>query len=126
MPSHFSGGSQLKKKSRIAIATTGKAGLKDSVSEVFGKSKTFTIVDVENGDIRESRVIENPAFSYEHGAGPIAVKELVDNGVNLVVSSELGPGASSILQHHDVSVFIVEAGTEVTKAIENALRKVKK
>ena len=116
----------MKKKSRIAIATTGKAGLKDSVSEVFGKSKTFTIVDVENGDIRESRVIENPAFSYEHGAGPIVVKELVDNGVNLVVSSELGPGASSILQHYDVSVFMVEAGTEVTKAIENALRKVKK
>jgi predicted Fe-Mo cluster-binding NifX family protein len=116
----------LKKKSRLAVATIGKAGLKDSVSEVFGKAKTFTIVDVENGNKRTPEIIENPAVSYEHGAGPIAVKELIDKGVTLVVSSELGPGASSILQHHGISVFMVEAGTEVTKAIENALRAARK
>jgi predicted Fe-Mo cluster-binding NifX family protein len=115
----------MKKKTRIAVATHGKAGLKDEVSEVFGRSKTFTIIDVENGYIVESWVIANPAFSYEHGAGPIAVKELVDNEINLVISSELGPGASSILKHHHITAVTVKAGTTVSEAVENALKEMK-
>ena len=121
----FSGGDELRKKTRIAVATHGKAGLKDEVSEVFGRAKTFTIIDVENGYVVESSVIKNPAFSYEHGAGPIAVKELVDNEVNIVISSELGPGASSILEHHHIVMVSVKAGTEVSKAIESALKETK-
>ena len=92
---------------------------------MFGHSKTFTIIDVENGKIVESRVIDNPAFSYEHGAGPIAVKELVDNEVDLVISSELGPGASSILKHHHIKAVSIEAGTKVSEAFENALKEMK-
>ena len=111
------------KRMRIAVATNGKSGLKDSVSEVFGKADTFTIVDVEDGNKKEVKVIENPARSYEHGAGPIAVKELVDYKVGMVVVPRLGHGASSILEHHGVTIIEVKAGTEVSEAIKEALKK---
>ena len=39
---------------RIAVPTRAYAGLEDSVSEVFGKTKTFTIVDVEAVMFRSS------------------------------------------------------------------------
>jgi predicted Fe-Mo cluster-binding NifX family protein len=113
----------LKKKLRIAVATNGKKGLGDSVSEVFGRAGTFTIVDVENGKRKKVKVIENPARSYEHGAGPIAVKELVDSKVGLVIAPQLGHGASSILEHHGITIVSAKAGTEVAEAIEGALKK---
>jgi predicted Fe-Mo cluster-binding NifX family protein len=111
------------KKVRIAVATNGKKGLGDSVSEVFGRAETFTIVDVEDGKKKEVKVIENPARSYEHGAGPIAVKELVDYKVGLVVVPQLGHGASSILEHHGITIIEAKAGTEVSEAIKDALKK---
>jgi len=80
------GGYQVKKKLRIAVATNGKKGLEDTVSEVFGRANTFTIADIEHGKIQILRILENPALQYEHGAGPIAVKELVDSTVNLVMA----------------------------------------
>lgn len=117
----FSGGDQLSKKFRIAVATNGKNGLQDTVSEVFGRANTFTIIDVEKREVQISKVIQNPALSYEHGAGPIAVKELVDSKVDLVIAPQLGHGASSILEHHGVAVMSAEAGTSVRKAVECAL-----
>ncbi|MDI6704564.1 MAG: NifB/NifX family molybdenum-iron cluster-binding protein [bacterium] len=51
-------------KIRMAIPTKAYAGLEDTVSEVFGKAKTFTIVEVENGQIRNVQVIDNPASAF--------------------------------------------------------------
>jgi predicted Fe-Mo cluster-binding NifX family protein len=108
-------------KFRIAVATNGRRGLQDTVSEVFGKANTFTIIEIKAREIQTLKVIKNPALPYEHGAGPIAVKELVDLGVDLVIAPHLGHGASSILEHHGVSVLSVEAGTAVRTAVESAL-----
>jgi len=118
----FSGGNQVKKKLRIAVATNGKKGLEDTVSEVFGRANTFTIAEIEDAEIQILRIIENPALSYEHGAGPIAVKELVDSKVDLVIVPQLGHGASSILEHHSIAVNLAKGGTEVKQAIEDALK----
>ena len=116
----------MKKKFRIAVATNGKKGLEDTVSEVFGRANTFTIIDVKDREIKEVKIIENPALSYEHGAGPIAVKELVDFKVDLVIAPQLGHGASSILEHHCVTMILTKAGTKVAEVIEDALEKSQK
>lgn len=110
------------KKLRIAVATNGTKGLEDTVSEVFGRANTFTIADIEDGAIQKVRIIENPALPYEHGAGPIAVKELVDTNVDLVIVPQLGSGASSILKHHGIQINMAKGGTEVTKSIEDVLK----
>ena len=56
-------------KIRIAIATKGYKGLEDTVSNVFGKAKTFTVVNVENGQISNVRVVDNPAAACNQGSG---------------------------------------------------------
>ena len=109
-------------KLRIAVATNGKKGLQDAVSKVFGRAKTFTVVDIEDEEIHLSKIIENPALSYEHGAGPIVVKGLVDSKVGLVIAPQLGIGASSILKEHNVLVVLAETGTEVNEAVMRALK----
>jgi predicted Fe-Mo cluster-binding NifX family protein len=113
-------------KRRIAFATDGKKGLEDVVSNVFGRARTFTIVDVEDEKIISVRVLENPALSYAHGAGPIAIKTLVDDGVEVVLANELGVGASDILKQHNIIYIQAKPGTNVGDAIKETRRTHKK
>jgi predicted Fe-Mo cluster-binding NifX family protein len=105
---------------KVAVPTKAYAGLEDTVSEVFGKAKTFTIVDVENGQVRKVRVIDNPAASYDYGAGPVAAKTLADLRVDFVMATELGPGASGLLKHHDIRTISVKPGTKVADVIRES------
>jgi predicted Fe-Mo cluster-binding NifX family protein len=109
-------------KLRIAIATNEKNGLGDVVSNVFGRAKTFTIIDAEDEKITNVTILENSAASYHHGAGPIAVKMLVDAGVEVVLANELGIGASELLKQHNITIIPVKPGTNVAVATKKALR----
>ena len=108
-------------KLRIAVATNKKNGLKDAVSNVFGRAKTFTIVDAEDENITNVKTLENSAVSYHHGAGPIAVKMLVDEGVEVVLANELGFGASELLKQHNITFIPTKPETNVGEAIQKAL-----
>jgi len=109
-------------KRRIAVATDGKNGLEDVVSNVFGRARTFTIVDAEDEKIIGVSMLENPALSYSHGAGPIVIKTLIDDGVEVVIANELGVGASEILKQHNITHIQAKPGTNVGEAIKQALR----
>ena len=109
-------------KFRIALPTKTHAGLDDIVSEVFGKAKTFTIVDVEDKHVNTVTVIDNPAASYPHGAGPIAIKTLVDLKVEIVIASEFGLGASTLLEHHNVKTIVVQPNNKVVDTLKAVLQ----
>ncbi|MCK4477952.1 NifB/NifX family molybdenum-iron cluster-binding protein [Candidatus Bathyarchaeota archaeon] len=111
------------KKIKIAVATNKKEGLEDVVSQVFGRASTFTIIEVEDREIQKVKVIENPAASYNHGVGPLVVKELVDLKTDVVIAPEFGPGASTLLEHHKITMISSEPSTKVKNAVENALKK---
>lgn len=108
-------------KYRVAVATNKKMGLNDSVSDVFGRAKTFTIVDIEDENIANVKVLENSAVSYHHGAGPIAVKMLNDEGVTVVIANELGIGASELLKQHKITLVPTKPETKVEDAIKSAM-----
>jgi predicted Fe-Mo cluster-binding NifX family protein len=113
-------------KSRVAIPTKEQGGLEDVVSVVFGRANTFTIFDIEEGNIKNLKILVNPAVSYQHGAGPIVVKMLIDAGVNVVIAAEFGPGVSTLLDQHSVTKITVHAGKSVAESIKDALAKVQK
>ena len=92
--------------------------MKDFISEVFGRAKTFTVIDIEGEAVRNVDVVPNPAVSYKHGAGPIVVKMLIELGVNVVLAGELGPGSSALLEQHNVTVLKVDTNTSVSEIIK--------
>ncbi len=108
---------------RIAVATREEGGLEDTVSAVFGRAETFTIIDIEGEDVRGVEVLRNPALSYKHGTGPIVVKTLIEQGIDVVVSGELGPGAESILEQHKITRVKVSTGVKVSEAVRDATSK---
>jgi predicted Fe-Mo cluster-binding NifX family protein len=110
---------------RIAVPTKTHAGLEDVVSEVFGKAKTFTRVDVKDGEVKNVQVINNPATSYEYGSGPVAMKTLADLKVNLVTVVELVPGATSLLEHSKIDHVSVKPNTKVANSIKDVLSRAK-
>jgi predicted Fe-Mo cluster-binding NifX family protein len=110
-------------KLKVAVPTKAYAGLEDTVSEVFGKAKTFTIVEVENGQIKNVHVIDNPAASYKYGSGPVAVKTLADLKVDLVFAAELGQGASGLLEYHHIKKVSVKPNAKVADIIKEKLAK---
>ena len=105
----------------VALPTEGKNGLKDRVSEVFSRAKTFTIVKLEEGKPSQVDVLVNTAAELKQGAGPLAVKALKDNGVELVLSGDLGPGATTLLETIGIETIKIEPGLKVSKAIKQAL-----
>jgi predicted Fe-Mo cluster-binding NifX family protein len=109
----------------IAVSTQSHAGLEDVVSPVFGKAKTFTVVYVKDGKVKNVRVIDNPAASFKYGAGPVAVKTLADLKVNLIISDLLGPGAISVLEHYKMDHYSAEPGKKVSDVIKEVLSAMK-
>jgi len=107
-------------KVRVALPTKDDKGLDDEVSEMFGKAKTITIVDISDGKIEKVKMIQNPAASFRFGAGPILVKTLVDMRTDVIVAGELGPGASALIEDHKMCKVTVKPGTRVREAIKIA------
>lgn len=111
------------KKLRIAVATNGRDGLEDVVSKVFGRANTFTLVDTEDEKVTSVSIIENPAVSYHHGVGPIAVKMLADENVKVVLANQLGVGATELLKQQNITHIPVKPDTKVEEAIKRAFNR---
>ena len=109
------------KEMKLAIPTKGDKGMEDVVSDVFGRAEKFTIIEIRNGSIGNVEVVENPAATYKHGAGPIVVKMLADMGVTAVAAREFGLGASTLLDQHSIKKFSVKAGISVNEAVKHVL-----
>lgn len=109
-------------KLKIAVPTKAYAGLDGTISKVFGKTKTFTIVEVEEGDVKNVRVIDNPAVSYDYGSEAVAAKTLADLKVNCVMAAELGLSATGLLEHYHIRKFSVKTNIKVADVIKENLK----
>ena len=107
---------------RVAVATKGSKGLDDEVSYEFGRAPAFTVIDIENNKVKNVKVVDNPAASYEHGAGPIVVMTLADMKVEVVVAGEFGPGVSVFLKDRNIRTVKVAAETKVSQALNSVTR----
>ena len=103
---------------KIAITTTGKSKLTDRVSDTFSRAPTFTIITLEDLEIKESEVINNPASSLKQGAGPIAATTIKNQDIDLLITGELGPGAKTILEAFNIKTYQANRGKKVSQVID--------
>ena len=97
---------------RIAIATNNNKGLEDTISSEFGHSKTFTIIEIKEKEIK------NPANKLNYGRGAIVAKHLANMKIDMIISGELGPGASIILDQFNIKKLIVKHGQKVIDVLK--------
>jgi len=102
---------------RIAIPTTGKRKLTNKVADTFSRAPNFTIITIEDNQIKTLDIVHNPGETLDRGAGPLAARILKENQVDLLLTSELGPGARNILEALEIQIDLVEQGYTVKKVV---------
>ena len=107
---------------KIAVPTMGNKLLNDRVADTFSRASTFTFVSVQNGKIMEVYFIKNDAKELKQGAGPLVAGIMKENGVEFVLSGDIGPGASSILNTIDIKIVKIKSGLKVRNVIYDWLK----
>lgn len=98
---------------KIVVTANGK-GLDAPTSPFFGRCPWYVLVETET---LECETIANPAQSAAGGAGIQAAQYLVAQGVQAVVSGNVGPNAFQVLRTASIPVYLSADGT-VRQAVE--------
>jgi len=93
---------------KVAVTSQGPE-LASPVDPRFGRAKCFVVVDTETGD----PVVHDNAQNLNavQGAGIQAGRNVIDLGVEAVITGNVGPKAFTTLQAGGVEVYSGAAGT---------------
>ncbi len=78
----------IMKSGRIAIPSNGQGGLNGTRAGHFGHCDVFTLVDVENGEIKEVSILQNQ--EHVQGGCMVPVNLLSENRVSALVVGGIG------------------------------------
>jgi predicted Fe-Mo cluster-binding NifX family protein len=99
---------------KLAV-TSQSAGMDGLVDPRFGRARYFIVVDTETG---ESSTVDNAVnLNATQGAGIQAGRNIVELGVDALITGHVGPKAFSALQAGHVAIYTGASGT-VAEAIE--------
>lgn len=95
---------------KIAVSSTGK-GLDSPISPVFGRCAYFVVVETEGKEIKGSKDVPNTAAGQTGGAGITAAQLVGNEGVDAVITSNMGPRAFGVMEQLGIKVFHASEGT---------------
>ncbi len=107
---------------KVLVPTQGKGGLKDTVSPVFGRAPTFTFVEVENSTIKDAMVQKNEWASGYSGVGIQVAQFVANQGVDAIITGNVGPNASGVLNQAGIEVATGFGGQTVKDAVTTYLK----
>ena len=106
---------------RILISTSSKGGLEDLVSPVFARAPTFTLVEIQDKEIKSVEVIPNNYASGFRGVGIQVAQFVANKGVDVVITGNVGPNASMVLNQAGVKIVTGFLNVKVKDAIQSYL-----
>jgi len=104
---------------KIAVSATGDT-INSLVHRQFGRCDWFLIF--ENAK-EETKVIENPYADAETGAGIGCAQDLIEEGVAVVISGQVGPKAYEVFKEAGVEIYLAPPDISVQAAYEKFLSK---
>lgn len=86
---------------KICISSSGNSV--DNIMDArFGRAAYFVIVDT---DTMETEVVENAAAASGGGAGITSGQLMVDKGVSVLITGNVGPNAMDVLKAGNIEVY---------------------
>jgi predicted Fe-Mo cluster-binding NifX family protein len=79
------------------------------VDQRFGRCAYFILVDA---DAMKYEVVANNAANATSGAGIQAVQSVADNGVDVILTGNIGPNAYRVLSSAGTQIFMGVTGTD--------------
>ena len=93
---------------KIAITSSGQS-LDSQVDLRFGRAKGFIIYNLEDDSFEFFDNIQN--LNAAQGAGIQAAQNVINQGVEAVITGHCGPKAFNLLSSENVKIFVGAAGT---------------
>jgi predicted Fe-Mo cluster-binding NifX family protein len=87
---------------KIAISSDGKT-VESQIDQRFGRCKYFVIINTEKPN--EIKTIENEGAIQGHGAGIRASEQMGELGVEVVLTGNLGPNATTVLEKLEIKTY---------------------
>jgi predicted Fe-Mo cluster-binding NifX family protein len=88
-------------------------GLASKVSMQFGRSEAFTMVTLEDEEIKEVEVIQNFTNPPKGGAGVRAVKNVKNLNPSDLVLYKIGPNAFESIHETKIKIYGLEIGEQL-------------
>ena len=89
---------------KIVISATGK-DIESNIDATFGRALFFLIVDTKT---KKVKVIENKVKDRPNGVGITAVNTVESEGVDAVITADIGPLAFGIFEQGGVKIYKAE------------------
>lgn len=103
---------------RIVVSSDSNKALDSSVSHHFGRCPYFTVINIENSEILNTEVVENPFFSsHSPGQVPDFINSL---GADVMISGGMGGRAISVFSNYGIKCSTGASGF-VKKAVTQFL-----
>ncbi|MFP3909174.1 MAG: NifB/NifX family molybdenum-iron cluster-binding protein [Archaeoglobaceae archaeon] len=108
-------------------ASTNDGGMDDTVTEMFGRTGSFTIVEVNGSETSSVEVVQHSG-ARGGGAGIVAAQTLADKGVEILLTGRVGPNAMEALSSSKIKIYRasgMKVEEAVKKLMQNELQEVK-
>lgn len=89
---------------KIVISAAGR-DKESNIDQTFGRARFFLIVNTKS---KEVKVIENKAIDRPNGVGITAVNTVENEGIDAVITAEIGPLAFETFERTGVKVYKAE------------------
>lgn len=106
-------------KGRIAIPSVGQGGLEGTRSGHFGHCDVFTLVDVENGKIKEVTTLQNQ--EHVQGGCMVPVNFLASNNVNALIVGGIGMRPLMGFRQVGIDVYHEAERTEIKPVVDDLI-----
>jgi predicted Fe-Mo cluster-binding NifX family protein len=104
---------------RIAIPSMGPGGLDGQRSGHFGHCDVFTMVDVENGEIKEVSTVQNE--SHVQGGCMVPVNLLAGHNVKALIVGGIGMRPLMGFRQAGIDVYYDETRPEIRPVVEDLI-----
>lgn len=94
----------------VAIPSSSPGGLESGTGMHFGHCEVFTLVEVDEGQIKSVRVLENPP--HQEGACLAPVNRLAEQNVNVLLAG--GMGMRPLMGFHQAGINVYHAASYPT------------
>jgi len=89
---------------KLALTATGE-GLESDLSPVFGRCPYFVVVELADGDVTSTQTVQNQAINQGGGAGISAAQTIGNQGVDAIITGNVGPRAFGVLNQLGIAVY---------------------
>ncbi len=104
---------------RIAVPSNGEGGLEGTRSGHFGHCDVFTLIDVENGTIKDVSILHNQ--DHVQGGCMVPVNLLSENRVNALIVGGIGMRPLMGFKQVGIDVYHDDQRAEIKPVVEDLI-----